>query len=133
MFAYLSLFFRNFFQIVECCHYFSRQSEFQSSQFNLLVTLLTGQRDISLAGDSRKEDLGKDYSPVGVAKNFGKFRISFINIIFYLIKTFFYLFIILSFLRNKFRAHRNISYKMEVINEKSWLKIMREKIDATRF
>ncbi|KAK6643805.1 hypothetical protein RUM43_000068 [Polyplax serrata] len=61
----------NFFQIVECCHYFSKQSEFQSSQSNLLVTLLTGQREFSFVGDCKKEDLGKDYSPLGVAKNFG--------------------------------------------------------------
>ncbi|KAL0270450.1 UNVERIFIED_CONTAM: hypothetical protein PYX00_007862 [Menopon gallinae] len=61
----------NFFQIVECCHYFSKQSEFQNCHSSLLVTLLTGQKDIAFASDNRKDDFGKEYSPIGVAKNFG--------------------------------------------------------------
>lgn len=65
---------------MECCHYFSKQSEFQSCHSNLLVTLLTGQKEMTSVGDSKKEDFGKGYSPTGVAKNFGEFFCFYLKI-----------------------------------------------------
>ncbi|XP_066994080.2 nonsense-mediated mRNA decay factor SMG5 [Anabrus simplex] len=55
-----------FFNIVECCYYFSQSSNnLRDMQLNVpVVTLLTGQR-------ATKDDASKSFSPLGVAKSAG--------------------------------------------------------------
>ncbi|KAJ9575995.1 hypothetical protein L9F63_007095 [Diploptera punctata] len=55
-----------FFQVVECCHYFSQQTGIHETHpESALVTLLTGYKS------SAKEESTKGFSPLGVAKSAG--------------------------------------------------------------
>nr|CAD7599740.1 unnamed protein product [Timema genevievae] len=57
-----------FFQVLECCHYFSQQTGVHEIQPDIsVVTLLTGHKD---------EHNKMDFSPVGVAKSAGKIQVS---------------------------------------------------------
>lgn len=58
---------RLFFQVVECCHYFSKQT---GSHETALVTLLTGQK-IHVPGSGTKDEAAKCFSSLGVAKAAG--------------------------------------------------------------
>nr|CAD7260865.1 unnamed protein product [Timema shepardi] len=54
-----------FFQVLECCHYFSQQTGVHEIQPDIsVVTLLTGHKD---------EHNKMDFSPVGVAKSAGEY------------------------------------------------------------
>jgi hypothetical protein len=57
-----NVFFRMFFQIVECCHYLSQQST--GDKDSDLVTLITGTKN--LTGNQQT-----GFSPLGVAKSAG--------------------------------------------------------------
>nr|CAD7453636.1 unnamed protein product [Timema tahoe] len=55
-----------FFQVLECCHYFSQQTGVHEIQPDIsVVTLLTGHKD---------EHNKMDFSPVGVAKSAGEYK-----------------------------------------------------------
>lgn len=58
---------RLFFQVVECCHYFSKQT---GSHETALVTLLTGQKN-PVSGGGTKDETTKGFSSLGVAKAAG--------------------------------------------------------------
>jgi hypothetical protein len=58
---------RLFFQMVECCHYFSKQT---GAHETALVTLLTGQKS-HVSGGGTKDETTKGFSSVGVAKAAG--------------------------------------------------------------
>jgi hypothetical protein len=58
---------RLFFQVVECCHYFSKQT---GAHETALVTLLTGQKSHISRGGT-KDEATKGFSSVGVAKAAG--------------------------------------------------------------
>lgn len=53
-----------FFQVVECCHYFSKQT---GAHETALVTLLTGQKSY-VSGGGTKDEATKGFSSLGVAK-----------------------------------------------------------------
>jgi len=55
---------RLFFQVVECCHYFSKQT---GAHETALVTLLTGQKSY-VSGGGTKDEATKGFSSLGVAK-----------------------------------------------------------------
>ncbi|XP_069679961.1 nonsense-mediated mRNA decay factor SMG5 isoform X2 [Periplaneta americana] len=57
-----------YFQVVECCHYFSQQTGVHETLPETpLVTLLTGQKSCA----SSKDEGNKGFSPLGVAKSAG--------------------------------------------------------------
>jgi len=58
---------RLFFQVVECCHYFSKQT---GAHETALVTLLTGQKS-NVSGGGTKDETNKGFSSLGVAKAAG--------------------------------------------------------------
>ena len=58
---------RLFFQVVECCHYFSKQT---GAHETALVTLLTGQKS-HVSGGGTKDEATKGFSSLGVAKAAG--------------------------------------------------------------
>jgi len=58
---------RLFFQMVECCHYFSKQT---GAHETALVTLLTGQKS-HMSGGGTKDETTKGFSSLGVAKAAG--------------------------------------------------------------
>jgi hypothetical protein len=58
---------RLFFQVVECCHYFSKQTGVHETA---LVTLLTGQKS-HVSGGGTKDEATKGFSTLGVAKAAG--------------------------------------------------------------
>lgn len=58
---------RLFFQVVECCHYFSKQT---GAHETALVTLLTGQKS-HVPGGGTKDEATKCFSSVGIAKAAG--------------------------------------------------------------
>jgi hypothetical protein len=58
---------RLFFQVVECCHYFSKQT---GAHETALVTLLTGQKSY-VSGGGTKDEASKGFSSLGVAKAAG--------------------------------------------------------------
>lgn len=58
---------RLFFQVVECCHYFSKQT---GAHETALVTLLTGQKT-HVSGGGTRDEATKSFSSLGVAKAAG--------------------------------------------------------------
>lgn len=58
---------RLFFQVVECCHYFSKQTGVHETA---LVTLLTGQKS-HISGGGTKDEPAKGFSSLGIAKAAG--------------------------------------------------------------
>lgn len=66
------LYFRLFFQVVECCHYFSQKTGLHEKHpETALVTLLTGQKSYVSGGNTRDE-ANKSFSSLGVAKSAGE-------------------------------------------------------------
>lgn len=65
------LYFRLFFQVVECCHYFSQKTGLHEKHpETALVTLLTGQKSYGSGGITR--DDAKSFSSLGVAQSAGE-------------------------------------------------------------